>query len=75
MVILKLVNGTKYNIYVEPFECLSSLKNKIADILQINKNTIRLIYKGQPLIDEFSLINLSNKSVINLIYQLATIDE
>jgi hypothetical protein len=75
MVILKLVSGIKYNIELEPFECLSSLKNKIAILLQINKSTIRLSYKGQPLMDEFSLINLSNKSIIHLIYQLATIDE
>jgi hypothetical protein len=75
MVIIKLVNGTKYLFNTEPFETLSSLKNKIAEFLQINKSTIRLIYNGQSLSDEFSLINLSNKSVIHLIYQLATIDE
>jgi len=75
MVYLKLVNGTKYAFDIEPFETLSSFKNKIADFLQINKSTIRLSYKGQPLMDEFSLINMSNKSIIHLIYQLATIDE
>jgi hypothetical protein len=75
MVIIKLVNGTKYLFNIEKFETLSSLKNKIAEFLQINKSTIRLIYNGQSLSDEFSLINLSNKSVIHLIYQLATIDE
>jgi len=72
--IIKMTNGIKYSFYYEEPESVTSLKLRIADFLDVKKETLRLLYNGSPLMDE-SILDLPNKSIIHLVSQLATIDE
>ena len=73
-IVLKFQNGKKYNYYYDICEFVSSFKNKIEEHLGIKKETIRLLYKGQLLNNDYYL-NIPDNSVIHLVLQLATIYE
>jgi hypothetical protein len=74
-VYIKLINGIKYKFFLDVYETVSHLKNKIEACLDIDKNTQRLLYRGSSLSDDYMLFNLPDKSVIHLILQLGTIPE
>jgi hypothetical protein len=73
--IIKMTNGIKYSFCTLESESVTGLKIRIADFLQVNKNTLRLLYEGSPLTDEFILKDIPNKSIIHLVSQMSSIEE
>ena len=75
-IIVKLVNGSKHKLCIsKEYHTVSLLKSQIEDLFYFKKGSQRLSYKGSPLLNEFNLLNLPNKSIIHLVLQLETIDE
>jgi len=74
-IVLKLSNGTKYNVSIDNNETILSLKDKIYINLNIEQDIQKLFYKKILLVNKFNLIKLPNKSIIHLVLQLPIIVE
>jgi hypothetical protein len=69
---VKTFDNIKHNFDVNKEITISLFKDIICDKLCLNKNQIRLLYKGFPLIDERTIkeLNFSESDIIHLLTQL-----
>jgi hypothetical protein len=72
---IKIKNAIDNNIFpliIKQNDNIDNIKEKIQDQIGIDKRSIRLIYKGYPLLENESInkYNIDNDSIINLIRQI-----
>lgn len=70
-IIIKTIDGHKEYINIDSKWTVGHLKNKIEEIMGIPVKNQRLIYQGYPLMDEMSLNQVVEDSVIHLIIQMS----
>ena len=72
---IKIKNAIDNNIFslvIKQNDNIDNIKEKIQDQIGIDKRSIRLIYKGYPLLENDSInkYNIDNDSLIHLIRQI-----
>jgi len=72
---IKIKNAIDNNIFpliIKQNDNIDNIKEKIQDQIGIDKRSIRLIYKGYPLLENESInkYNINNDSIIHLIRQI-----
>ena len=72
---IKIKNVLNNNIFlldVNKSNCINNIKNKIQDKFNIDKRSIRLLYNGYPMLDDYFVYqyDLDNNSVLDLIIQI-----
>jgi hypothetical protein len=72
IIFIKLLDGTKHEFNVNENIRITQLKYNIQEILNINKRAQRLLYKGYPMLDDYTLgsYNVTENSTIFLLLQL-----
>jgi len=69
---IKFLDGRKEDYNLEPEDSVDKVKAMLAEKAGMHKDQIRLIYQGQPMLDDKTLAdqNVKAGSVIHMILQL-----
>lgn len=72
MLIIKLFDGTKFQLNVEKTSTVLYIKEKIQEIKNINVKMQRLLFQGMPMVNESKIAkyNMNDNSVIHLILNM-----
>jgi len=72
IIFIKLLDGTKHLLNINKNITITQLKYNIQETLNINKRAQRLLYKGYPMVDDYTLTsyNVTDNSTIFLLLQL-----
>lgn len=72
IVFIKLLDNRLFKLETNENYTVSYLKTQIENTMKINKSAQRLLYKGYPMLDEYTLkkYNISDKSTIFLLLHM-----
>lgn len=69
---IKKLDGQKQEFDIDSGDAVSKMKEILSEKVGINKDQIRLIFKGKPMVDDktFGEQNVKDDSVIHMIMQM-----